>query len=212
MCGRFSILDDQKKLAEHFGLDHVAEYKTSYNVTPSSDIPIVRLKDQEKELVTCHWGLIPHWAKDTKFQPINAKAETVASKPFFRSAFKHNRCLIPANGFYEWKGAKGHKQPYYFKLKDAELFAFAGLWDHWESLDKTIESCTIITTSANAVMAPIHNRMPVILALNHYAAWLHEGPKELLTPYAGVMICYPVSSRVNSPKNDGKDLVEPLSK
>jgi putative SOS response-associated peptidase YedK len=154
--------------------------------------------------------LIPHWAKDTKIKPINAKAETITEKPFFRSSYKNKRCLIPANGFYEWKGSKGHKQPYYFKLEEDKLFAFAGLWDHWENEDKIIESCTIITTSANEVMKPIHNRMPVMLKPDNYDKWLHEGDKTLLKPYEKKMICYPVSTVVNNPKHNGSDLIQPI--
>ena len=158
-----------------------------------------------------HWGLLPHWAKDTKIQPINAKAETVDSKPFFRSSFKKHRCLIPANGFYEWKRANNHKQPYYFKLEDADLMAFAGLWDHREQDGEGMNSCTIITTEANDLMKPIHNRMPVILKPEQYDNWLEAGGKDLLIPYKGAMTVYPVSTSVNNPRNNGKDLVEPVS-
>jgi len=210
MCGRFSIISNSKSLAEHFDLVKSGEYISSHNVTPSSDIPVIRTNDGQRELANCHWGLIPHWAKDTKIKPINAKAETITEKPFFRSSYKNKRCLIPANGFYEWKGSKGHKQPYYFKLEEDKLFAFAGLWDHWENEDKIIESCTIITTSANEVMKPIHNRMPVMLKPDNYDKWLHEGDKTLLKPYEEKMICYPVSTVVNNPKHNGSDLILPI--
>ncbi|MBM2830353.1 MAG: response-associated protein [Gammaproteobacteria bacterium] len=210
MCGRFSIISNSRNIEEHFNLVRSGEFIHSYNVSPSSNIPVVRMEDGDRVLANLHWGLVPHWAKDTKLKPINAKAETVDSKPFFRSAFKKSRCLIPANGFYEWKRTNKHKQPFYFKLKDSELLAFAGLWDHWEHDDETLESCTMITTVANDVMKPVHDRMPVILDPDNYDAWLHEGSKSLLQPYAGKMISYPVSTAVNNPKHNGKDLIEPV--
>lgn len=210
MCGRFSIISNSKSIEEHFNLVRSSEYIKSYNVYPSSNIPVVRLEDGDRVLAYLHWGLVPHWAKDTKLKPINAKAETVDSKPFFRSAFKKSRCLIPANGFYEWKKTNKQKQPFYFKLKDAELMAFAGLWDHWEHDGDTIESCTIITTEANDVMKPVHDRMPVILDPEVYDTWLQEGGKTLLQPYTGEMLSYPVSTAVNNPKHNGKDLIEPV--
>jgi len=210
MCGRFSILNDAASMAEHFALTDSCQFKKSYNVTPSSNIPVVRLADEKRELINAHWGFVPHWARDDKFQPINARAETITTKPFFRSAFKKNRCLIPASGFYEWKGERGDKHPYYFKLKNTELFAFAGVWDHWDSPDKSFDSCTIITTTANDIMAPIHDRMPVILDPGNYDTWLFEGNSELLKPYDGIMKVWPVSTMVNSPKHDGRDLIQPL--
>ena len=210
MCGRFSIISNSKNIEEHFSLARSGEYLKSYNVSPSSNIPVVRLEHDNRALSNLHWGLVPHWAKDTKLKPINAKAETIDTKPFFRSAFKNNRCLIPANGFYEWKKTNKHKQPWYFKLKDTELMAFAGLWDHWEHDDESMESCTIITTGANDVMKPVHDRMPVILNPEDYDGWLIEGNKTLLQPYSGKMIAYPVSTIVNNPKHNGKDLIEPV--
>ena len=208
MCGRFSITSDKTKLAGHFGLETAPEYRASYNVTPSGNIPVVRLHDNGKEMINCHWGLVPHWAKDGKISPINARAETLSEKPFFRTAYKTKRCLVPANGFYEWKGTRDGKQPYYFRLKDNEILAFAGLWDEWQHEDNRITSCTIITTSSNEIMAPVHNRMPVILDPDNYDAWLIAGDRELLIPYSGKMICYPVSKKVNSPKNNGADLIQ----
>ena len=210
MCGRFTIFSNTSKLNSHFNLASTAKFTHSYNVAPGSDIPVIRLSQNKRELVTCHWGLIPHWSKDTKLQPINAKAETISEKPFFRSTFLKSRCLIPANGFYEWQGTTGHKQPYYFKLKDSELLAFAGLWDRWEQGGKTIESCTIITTEANIIMNPIHHRMPVILDPEKYDEWLIDGNKEILIPYSGKMKCYPVSTAVNDPENNSSSLIQPV--
>ena len=210
MCGRFTILNDRTSLAKHFALDSPDEFLNSYNITPSDIIPVIRLDEGKRQLVNCQWGFIPHWAKNDDFKPINAKAETLAEKPFFRSALKKNRCLVPASGFYEWKGEKGDKQPWYFRLKGTELFAFAGLWDHWVSQDKKIDSCTIITINANAVMAPVHRRMPVILDPDQYDDWLVEGNREILSPYSGEMVCYQVSKKVNNPENDGEELIRPL--
>jgi putative SOS response-associated peptidase YedK len=210
MCGRFSILNNKTSLEKHFALNDSDEFINSYNVTPSDKIPVIRLYEGERQLVNCQWGFIPHWAKDDKFKPINAKAETLDEKPFFRSAFKNNRCLIPASGFYEWKGQKGNKQPWYIRLQDSELFAFAGLWDHWQNENKDIDSCTIITTNANAVMASIHQRMPVILDPGQYDIWLNDGDKDVLAPYRGKLICYPVSKKVNKPGSDGEELIRPL--
>ena len=210
MCGRFSVISNSKTVEEHFNLVRSGEFIHSYNVNPSNNIPVVRLEDDGRVLTNMHWGLIPHWAKDTKIKPINAKAETIDQKPFFRSAFRKSRCLIPANGFYEWKRANNHKQPYYFRLRDSEMLAFAGLWDHWEHEGESIDSCTIITTEANDVMKPVHDRMPVILDPENYDAWLQEGNKTLLQPYSGETIVYPVSTAVNNPKHNGKDLIEPV--
>ena len=211
MCGRFSIISNSKIISEHYDLVNTGEFTKSYNVTPSSNIPVVRLDDGARKIAICNWGLIPHWARDSKFKPINAKAETIAEKPFFKSSFKNKRCLIPANGFYEWKGKKGQKQPYYIKFEDDRLFSFAGIWDHWENGNKIIESCSIITTSANELMQPIHHRMPVILKPGDYDDWLKIGDKTLLKPFDEEMICYPVSTKINNPKNNGVDLVQPVN-
>ena len=210
MCGRFSLFSDPGYLAEHFALSTACEYTPSYNSTPSSNIPVIRLTVQGREAVNCHWGLLPHWARDTRYKPINARAETITEKPFFRDAFRNKRCLFPANGFFEWKGHKGQKQPFFFKLKEAELFAFAGLWDHRERDNRSIDSCTIITTGANRIMQSIHDRMPVILDPEDYDEWLVDGSSTLLVPYPGEMTCFPVSTVVNSPAINGKDLIQPL--
>ncbi|MEE9552335.1 MAG: SOS response-associated peptidase [Gammaproteobacteria bacterium] len=210
MCGRFAFWANKNKCLEHFEVASAPDFKSSYNVTPSSNIPVIRRRVADKELVNCHWGLIPHWAKEKKHKPIYARAETIAEKPFFRDSFSKRRCLIPANGFYEWHGPKGQKQPYFIKLDNSELFAFAGLWEYWERPDEEIESCTIITTEANQLMATIHDRMPVILDPEHYDAWLEEGGTDLLMPYSGEMSVHPVSTKVNSPKSDGAALIEPL--
>ncbi len=211
MCGRFSVISNNKNLSEHFKLVRSGDLLHSYNVSPSAEIPVVRLEPDGHTLTPMHWGLIPRWAKDFKIKPINAKAETLDIKPFFRTAFKKNRCLIPANGFYEWKRDGNRKQPFYFTLKDREVMAFAGLWDQWEHEGETLLSCTIITTEANPVMKPVHDRMPVILDPDQYDVWLKDGGKTLLQPYTGSMTSCPVSTAVNNPRHDGEELIAPVS-
>ena len=210
MCGRFSLWSDKNKILIQFGLSEASGYRQSYNVTPSSNIPIVR-DYKGREMINCHWGLIPHWAKDTKLKPINARAETLTEKPMFRGALNKRRCLIPANGFFEWQGPTGRKQPFYIKPREAELFAFAGLWDHWDSPDQEIDSCTIITTSANDAMVPIHERMPVIIDPENYDQWLEQGGTELLVPYSRELDIFQVSNQVNNPKHDDQSLIQPGS-
>jgi len=209
MCGRFSVSSDKNSILQHYGLQDGPDTYTGYNVVPSYDIPVIRL-NPSKELANCHWGLIPHWAKDTKLQPANARADGVASKPFFRDSFKHRRCLIPVNGYYEWSEQNGPKQPYFIHIDDSELFSLAGIWSRWDSPDKTIESCAIITTEPNSYLAKIHDRMPVIIRPEEYDAWLNEGGEAMLKPYTGNMKAYPVSARVNNPKNQGPELIQPL--
>lgn len=210
MCGRFSIYSNTKDIVHYFHLVRTCEPILSYNISPSSTVPVVILEDNNRIMENMHWGLVPHWARDKKLKPINARAETIDTRPFFRTAFKKTRCLIPANGFYEWRRAGNHKQPYYFRLENNDLMAFAGLWDRWKHNDETIESCTIITTRANDIMKPVHDRMPVILAPDSYEQWLQDGGKDLLQPYPGPMITYPVSTVVNNPKNNGRDLIQEL--
>ena len=209
MCGRFVLSSDGDRLADHYGLDTVPVFGGGYNVAPSSPVPVVR-RQTGKELALCHWGFIPHWVKEPVLKPINARAETLAGKPYFRDAFKRRRCLVPANGYYEWRAAPGGKQPYFIRMAGADLFSFAGLWSVWQGPDGPVESCVIITTSAREELADIHDRMPVIIAPEDYDAWLEEGGQDLLRPSAGEMEAYPVSSRVNSPRNQGEALIQPV--
>lgn len=199
MCGRYTLTSDKNTFLTHFGLSDVPDFRYSYNIAPSQEVPVVRFTDEGWELINCHWGLIPHWAKEAKFKPINARAESMADKPFFRDCFRKRRCLIPANGFYEWKKEGNHIQPYFIYLKDQELFAFAGLWDRWKDKD----TCIIITTGANDMMKPIHDRMPVILSSEDYDQWLEEGGEGLLQPCQLEMDAYPIGTQVNSPRNQG---------
>ena len=191
-----------------------------YNIAPSQDVPVVRLDpDQARELVLMRWGLVPSWAEDPKsgYRTINARAETVDRSPAFRAAFRKRRCLVPATGYFEWlTAADGGKQPYRFVPKAGGLFAFAGLWERWDKGAEPLDSFTIIVTDGNELARAIHDRMPAILDPEHYAAWLEAKettiPMALLRPYpAGRMRSYPVSKRVNAPKNDDAELIAPLA-
>ncbi|HET7579950.1 MAG TPA: SOS response-associated peptidase [Bacillales bacterium] len=181
---------------------------------------IVRDQDNRNRAGMLRWGLIPVWAKDISigYKMINARSETVHEKPAYKRLLKRRRCLIPASGFYEWKKNGSEKQPHHIQLKSEEPFAFAGLWDRWESEDGPVQSCTILTTQPNELMADIHNRMPVILTKDTEDAWLdrtNEDPeylRSLLQPHeAGEMKAYEVSRAVGSPKNQGSDLIDPVS-
>lgn len=210
MCGRFTLRQELTEIVKYFALPNSVDFTPSYNITPSSSIPVV-IQHEGRHLINCQWGLMPHWVKaDNKFRPINARAETVKEKPFFRDAFRQKRCLIPASGYYEWTGTKGNKQPYYITLKDQELFAFAGLWSHWQTGDNMINSCTIITTTANEQTENIHPRMPVILPTSAYDTWLNKADASLLIPFNREMGVSPVSKKVNQPGADGVELIEPI--
>lgn len=212
MCGRFTLTTEIQQLRDHFSAGNTVKFHPSFNISPASNIPIVRQEDGDCRLSLCHWGLIPNWSKpENKYKAINARAETLAEKPFFRDAFKQRRCLIPATGFYEWKKINGGKQAYYFYLKNNKLFAFAGLWESWRGPDQTIESCAIVTTAANITVQPVHDRMPVILEPQNYAEWLQNGTPELLHPFTGAIECHAVGSAVNNPRNDQKSLIDPVS-
>jgi putative SOS response-associated peptidase YedK len=218
MCGRFAQRSDPKRLAKEFEVAEVPQAEVRYNVAPTQNILGVRMVSDEREMTFFKWGLIPAWAKDTSMgaRLINARSETVEEKPSFRQAFKQRRCIIPADGFYEWRREGGKKQPYFFHMRDERPFGFAGLWERWEGDGgQVINSCTILTTEANEVLRPVHDRMPVILHPDDYELWLdvdarkHDLVKELLRPYAaGEMLGYPVSESINSPRNQGAKLIE----
>ena len=222
MCGRFTLKTPVERLSEKFQFPEIIPLKPRYNIAPSQAVAVVRLlpDDTGRKLAMLRWGLLPAWVKDPAKvqQPINAKAETAAEKPMFRDAFKRRRCLVPADGFYEWKQEGGRKQPVYIHMKDGEPFAIAGLWEHWEGQDgQVIESCTLLTTEPNDVLAPIHNRMPVILDPKDYGQWLDpdqqaaDGVKPLLCPYPPeAMTYFPVNLRVNNPRNNDVLCIEPL--
>jgi putative SOS response-associated peptidase YedK len=208
MCGRFAQKSPAKKIAKQFKVEEVPPLAERYNVAPTQMILGIREEGVTREATFFKWGLVPRWAKDPGIgnKLINARSETVEEKPSFREAFRRRRCIIPADGFYEWKREGGRKQPFFFKLKDERPFGFAGLWDRWEGEDgKVINSCTILTTEANDVLRPIHDRMPVILHPEDYGRWLGGEERErallreLLCPYPEKeMTGYPVSQAVNS--------------
>jgi len=190
----------------HFMLEESFDCTPQYNVAPGTDVPVIVNNSGGRKVALMHWGLVPRWAKDKKigYQMINARAETVEQKPAFREAFMRRRCLIPADGFFEWRKVGGKKYPMYIALPGKPLFAFAGIWDSWTAPGgSVINSCSIITTPANAFMKNIHERMPAILAGEHeYKVWLeaeHALAKELLQPYPGSLTAYDVSTIVNSP-------------
>jgi putative SOS response-associated peptidase YedK len=220
MCGRYSLHTHPEVVALYFQLGLVPEIAPRYNITPGTSVLIVRQDPAKGRLADLYrWGLIPSWAKDPAIgnKLANARGETVAEKPSFRSAFKRGRCLIPASGFYEWKKVAGRKQPYYVRPVGADLFAFAGLTERWMGPDGPVHSCTIITTDANDLMRDIHDRMPVIIAPEDHAAWLDPGNqateklKALLKPCPSErMAAHPVSPRVNTPKIDEPALIDPL--
>ena len=215
MCGRFTQFSSPQRYAEFFGITTELSQKARYNITPGTDILACRFSlEGNKELVPLHWGLVPSWSKglDKRYTMINARAETVASKPAYRGPFRRHRCLIPADGFYEWHAENG-KQPYYIHRTDNKPLAFAGLWDHWDDGEgDKIESCTIIVCQVNKLMQPIHQRMPVILKANVFDAWLQcddtDYLQALLQPYEETDLeMYPVSRLVNYPKNDNAELI-----
>ncbi|MGA8865111.1 MAG: SOS response-associated peptidase [Gallionella sp.] len=222
MCGRFALNKNPRKVAEHFNLSGDLEFTPSWNIAPSSRIcTIADDSEGHRQLCKMKWGLIPSWANDATIgnKLANARGETVAEKPSFRSAFKYHRCLIPASGFYEWKTEKGVKFPWYISLKSGNPMAFAGLWETWRSKEgETIESCCIITTDANKLMAPIHDRMPVILDPDQWSTWLshHEHEKDALLPMIHPhdpesMQAWPVSRELNRVGlRDDARLIEPL--
>lgn len=221
MCGRYGLATDADVLIDFFEIEQtlfdLSELHPRYNIAPSQEVPIVRSGGQGRELALARWGLVPHWSTEAKpkYSTINARAETVAEKPTYREAFKRKRCLIPATGFYEWRRDGDRKIPHHIQLPHGELFAFAGLWEHWDKEGPGFNSCSIIVTSANETMQAIHDRMPVILNPAQYNVWLNTEHynraqlEALLVPFSGKLQAYPVSPYVNSPKHDGPKCIEP---
>jgi putative SOS response-associated peptidase YedK len=218
MCGRYRLSRRKQIIEQYFDSTPWEEdWYPRYNIAPTQLIPVVRLnpKEPSRGLSLMRWGLVPHWAKDPSIatSTINAKSETAATKPAFRDPLKFRRCLIPADGFYEWQRTAKLKQPFCFEVDDGELFAFAGIWDGWKNAEgQWIKTCSILTTNPNALTSTVHDRMPVILDPGNYDLWLDPGMQDvnaisqLLKPYdARLMRCYPVSTRVNSGANDDED-------
>ena len=217
MCGRYALYGPRSRSraeAEYFS--NLEQFPGSWNVAPGQTLPITRLsKEGAIEQVTARWGLVPYWSKDEKiaYKCINARAETVSTAPAFRDPYRRRqRCLVPACGFYEWMKHPFGKRPYYITSTDGSLLAFAGLWDTWKRQDgERLTTFTIITTTPNELVRRLHDRMPVILDPADYQTWLEaDDPRELLkAPPVEMLQCYPVSTRVNTPKNDAPDLIAP---
>ena len=218
MCGRYAQRTDPKRLAKEFKVTDVPAVEPRYNIAPTQDILGVVESADGREMKFYKWGLVPSWAKDKSMgaRLINARSETVTEKPSFRESFKKRRCIIPADGFYEWKRTDGKKQPFFFQMPDERPFGFAGLWERWEGADgEVIHSCTILTTEANEVLRPVHDRMPVILHPDDYELWLDVDARkfdlvrEVLRPYpAEEIMGYAVGVSVNSPSSQGSGLIE----
>jgi putative SOS response-associated peptidase YedK len=220
MCGRYTLASPTERLAEEFGVDASSiELAPNYNVAPTQTVAAVLGEGGQRRLEVLRWGLIPPWADDPGIgsRMINARSETAPGKPSFRRAFRERRCLIPADGFYEWQRTNGAKQPYYIHMEDGRPFAFAGLWESWSKGEGEIRTCTILTTGANALVGEVHDRMPVILAHDAYDVWLDPASERdeltgLLAPYPeDEMEAYPVSRFVNSPSNNDPRCIEPAA-
>jgi putative SOS response-associated peptidase YedK len=216
MCGRYALYGPRSRSrveAEYFS--NLEEFPGSWNVAPGQTLPITRRREGVLEQVTARWGLVPYWAKDEKtaYKCINARAETIATTPAFRGPYRtKRRCLVPACGFYEWRKHPHGKQPYYITSADGSLLAFAGVWDVWKkAAGDLLTTFAIVTTAANALVKPLHDRMPVVLRAEDYDTWLEaDDPRHLLVPCDEALLqCYPVSTRVNTPKNDAPDLIAP---
>ena len=221
MCGRFTLQTPESEISKAFNLAPAGWFELSprYNIAPSQDILIIRDSESGHELTSARWGLVPHWSKEpqTKYATINARIETVAEKPTYRTPFQRHRCLIPADGFYEWKQVNGHKIPHYIRMRSGGVFAFAGIWDRWQGGGETLDSCSIIVMPANEVMQPLHERMPAIIAPAHYDLWLDARMTEkaeimsyLNSAPSSQLKFYPVSPWVNSPQHDDVRCIQPV--
>lgn len=223
MCGRYALYGPTSRLKEQFGasIDEMPpDYGPRYNAAPMQMLPVVRERPNGERVVhLLRWGLIPSWSKDESIATklINARGETVAEKPSFRSAYKGRRCIVPASGFYEWKAITGGKQPYYIHSANDELFGFAGLWERWTKPDgEPLDTFTVVTTDANDVMKPLHDRMPVILLPEDYGLWLAKGTeselvRQLILPFpSSTLRIHPVSKTVGNVRNDGPELIVPV--
>jgi putative SOS response-associated peptidase YedK len=221
MCGRILLTSSGRELAEAFDLAHAPDLQPRFNIAPSQNAPTLTGPRGSRECSQRHWGLIPSWAKDPSvgYRMINARSETASEKPAFREAMRHRRCIVPANGFYEWTRNGRERQPHWFHCRDDSLFGMAGLWERWHSResDDVIESFTILTTHANASVRDIHDRMPVILQRDVYDRWLDadqepDALQALLAPCPDDWLTsQPVGPRVNSPRNDDPDCLLPPS-
>jgi putative SOS response-associated peptidase YedK len=222
MCGRYKLSRRKQIVEEYFDTTSSDEdWIPRYNVAPTQPVPVIRQHPKEpvRKLSLMKWGFVPSWAKDPSAaaRMINARSETASTLPAFRDALKFRRCLIPADGFYEWQRSGKTKQPFCFEVRDGELFAFAGIWDRWQGGGIAVKTCSILTTTPNAVTSAVHDRMPVILDQDNYDLWLDAemrdvtAASDLLRPYdARLMRCYPVSTRVNNVANDDEECSRPF--
>ena len=218
MCGRFTLRTSPREVAELFDVAELPLFEPRYNIAPTQPVLVARERrgQEDRELVQLPWGFVPSWSKDPASgqRPINVRSEMVNERPMFRSAFRQRRCLIAADGFYEWKAQGRAKQPFYFQLAEGGPFGFAGIWEAWRRDDKSLETCALFTTSPNDIVAPVHDRMPVILEPGDFAQWLDPSNDDtaalsaLLRPLpAEQMTTKPVSTRVNSPRNDDSECI-----
>ncbi len=218
MCGRYALYGSSARLKEHFGTTNELDLKPRFNIAPTQTVPVVHIDDAGNRVFTdARWGLIPSWVKDTQElqHPINAKAETAAIKPMFSHAYRKSRVLVPADAFYEWQAIADVKQPWLIHLKDNEPMGMGGLLERWQGPEREVTTFAILTIDANSLMSKIHDRMPVIIRPEDYAAWIDPNFTEVIKiqamaqPYPDrFMEAYPVSRRVNSPQNDSPDLIE----
>jgi len=221
MCGRFTLRAPASVIAEQFRLLDAEPLEPRFNVAPTQPVAVVRFGPGARQVARLQWGLVPSWARDASIgsRLINARAESVADKPAFRAAFRRRRCLVVADGFYEWRRTGAKKQPFFIRLRDDRPFGFAGLWESWEGADHSVlETCTILTTGPNELMKPIHDRMPVILDPDDYGRWLDPGIQKpeplapLLRPYpSDAMLALAVGTHVNNPRNDDPECIVPVA-
>jgi len=222
MCGRFTLRTPPDQLQAHFGLAETPTLVPRYNIAPGQPVAVVRVRGGARHLDLMRWGLIPGWAKDPnpRYRMINARAETLAERPAYRAAYRYRRCLVPADGFYEWQPREGGpKQPWFFHRPDDSPFGIAGLWEHWQGADGSeIESVVLITVPANRRIARLHDRMPAILPRDAYEVWLDPHRQQsremdaLLRPAPESLLeGYPVSPKVNRPDHEGPELIAPLA-
>ena len=216
MCGRFSLATTADRLAARFEVAVPVGFSFSYNLSPGQAIAVVHEADGGREMVLMHWGLIPGWSRDRAIgrRLINARAETAHRKPAFREAFRRRRALVPATGFFEWADAPGGRQPWHFRRTDGAPFAIAALWERWTAGEETIQSCTLLTMPANDLVAPVHHRMPVIIATAEYSRWLNAEPAQarpLLGEANEELIAYTVDRRVNDPRHDDESCITPTA-
>jgi putative SOS response-associated peptidase YedK len=223
MCGRYELHSNPAVIALTFGLASAPDLQARYNIAPMTEIPIVRINAEgQRECVRVRWGLVPRWAKDPSIgaRMINARGETIADKPSFRMAYRRHRCLLPADGFYEWRpvapGDTSRKEPQHIAMADGAVFGIAGLFERWRSeAGEVLDTCTIVTTQANELLMPVHDRMPLIIPREQHARWLDpafDDVADLIVPYpSDAMAYFPVSSRVNNVRHDDASLIVPVA-